>query len=86
MEDRRVETIMYMRFNNQDKRGALMKANKKGIVIVDKPFKEVLVEASIEKGAIEEVVPIVEHAEELEINLLWQDAIHANYLRTRGGK
>ena len=85
MEDKRVEKVLYMKFNNNDKRGALMQASKKGIVIIDKPFKEVLketidtnVDAIIEK-------PIIEATDELEINLLWQDAIHANYLRYRRG-
>ena len=85
MEDRKIEKVLYMKFNNNDKRGALMQASKKGIVIIDKPFKEVLketidtnVDAIIEK-------PIIEATDELEINLLWQDAIHANYLRYRRG-
>jgi hypothetical protein len=86
MENRRIEAIMYMKFNNNDKRGALLQANKKGVVVVDKPFKEVLKQVVIESAHIVEVAPIVTHTEEVEITLLWQSQIHANYLKQRGGK
>ena len=85
MEDRKIEKVLYMKFNNHDKRGALMQASNKGVVIVDKPFKEVLKE-TIDTN-VNDVIekPIIEETEQLEINLLWQDAIHANYLRYRRG-
>jgi hypothetical protein len=83
MNNRAIESVMYMKFNNKDRRGALMQASNKGVVVIDKPFNEVLREASREKALIEEVVPVVDHTEEAEITLLWQSQIHANYLKQR---
>ena len=88
MEDRKIEKVLYMKFNNNDKRGALMQASKKGIVIIDKPFKEVLKE-TIEK---EEIVETKEYNKSFdyefnykpEVQLLWTDLIHANHLKERG--
>lgn len=86
MENRRIEKVMYMKFNNKDKRGSLMQVNKKGISLIDKPFKEVLKQVVAEKAPIEEVLIVEDHTEEVEITLLWQSQIHANYIKTRGGK
>lgn len=86
MENKRIEAIMYMKFNNNDKRGSLLKVDNKGIALIDKPFKDVLRQASIEKNTIEKVLSVAGNDEETEVVLLWQSQIHANYIKTRGGR
>lgn len=41
---RKVGKVMYCKFNAQDKRRRMVIKNKKGMTIIDKPFKEVLQE------------------------------------------
>lgn len=82
MVTRRVEAIMYGKFNNNSKGGSLLYANKDGVVVVNKPFKEVLqdvVEANNTAPCIEKGVTVADSTEE-EVELLWQHAIHKNYV------
>ena len=44
MGKRRVETIMYGKFNNRDKNMSLLKANRKGLVVINRSFSDVLKE------------------------------------------
>ena len=88
MEDRKIEKVLYMKFNNNDKRGALLYGSREGVVIIDKPFKKVLEETiEIDNTApcIEKEVVLVKDSIE-EVELLWQGQIHKNYMKTRGGK
>ena len=43
--ERKVEAVMYCKFNNHDRHAAIIKKNNKGITVVDKPFPKVLEEA-----------------------------------------
>ena len=49
---RMVDGIMFGKFNNRDKRGCITVANKKGVSIIDKPFKDV--SAEVRNKSIEE--------------------------------
>ena len=49
--ERKVEAVMYCKFNNHDRHAAILKKNNKGIIVIDKPFSKVLEEEK-EKLAI----------------------------------
>lgn len=39
--NKRIAGVMFGKFNNRDKRGCITIANKKGVSIIDRPFKDV---------------------------------------------
>jgi hypothetical protein len=79
----KVDKVMYMKFNNNQRRGTLLCASKEGAVVIDRSFKEILNEVLNEEDV--NVIKEEENkTEELEVTLLWQEAIHKNYLRVRG--
>ena len=49
--ERKVEAVMYCKFNNHDRHAAILKKNNKVIIVIDKPFYKVLEEEK-EKLAI----------------------------------
>ena len=67
MEERRIEGIMYAKFNAKDKHMALLKANRKGLTIVDRPFKDVLQDKHVVQSNT------VDHMDEL---FIWQCAFN----------
>ena len=42
--ERKIEGIMYAKFNNRDKRMSLLKANKKGLVVINRSFSDIFQE------------------------------------------
>ena len=42
--ERKISAVMYSKFNVKDNRMALLKKDKKGVEVIDKPFKKVLQE------------------------------------------
>lgn len=54
--NKRIAGVMFGKFNNRDKRGRITIANKKGVSIIDRPFKDVLAEEmdkTVEKPPVE---------------------------------
>ena len=84
MENKKVEKVMYMKFNNNDKRGAILEASRKGVVVIDRPFKEVLKE-EVNKTDISTTSTLVKDSVE-EVDLIWQPLILRNKLRINGGR
>lgn len=72
MEERRIEGIMYGKFNAKDRRMALLKANRKGLTIVDRPFKDVLQDTLKEDKHVVQS-NTVDHMDEL---FIWQCAFN----------
>lgn len=85
---RKVEGIIYAKFNNHDKRGSILYANRKGLTVIDRPFKELLKETVIEEAVNNTINAnvILNETEELELNLMCQAAIHENKLRIQRGE
>lgn len=74
---------MYGKFNNRDRHMSLMQGSKKGLAVINKSFKETLDEVQT-KVEIDHVVEQVNNTDDMEVVLLWQEAIHKNYLKNRG--
>lgn len=66
--------FMYMKLNNKDSHGSLLKGSEKGIVVINKKMASTTTTPCIEtKGTT------VKESEE-EVVLLWQKQIHENYV------
>lgn len=50
----KISAVMYSKFNVKDNRMALLKKDKKGVVVIDKPFKKVLQETIENNNNIQE--------------------------------
>lgn len=83
MENRRVERVMYMKFNNKDKHASLLNATNKGIVVINKSFKEVLNDVINDNIKVDIDTTVVDNTQHIEVALLWQAQIHENYIKTR---
>lgn len=78
MENRRIASVMYMKFNNRDSHGSLLKKNKKGIIVVNKPFSEVLGDTSVDIDN-----NISTDTVDMEAPLIWESILHKNYLKNK---
>lgn len=86
MENKKIESIMYGKFpGRNERRGTLLIGNKNGVVVIDKPFKQVFKE-EVEKEVVKPQPRITVADSDTEVVLLWQGAIHKNHIKIRGGK
>lgn len=67
----KINGVMFGKFNARDRRGSITVANKKGMYVVDRPFKDVLAEVAAEEPIIE--APVVE-ADPMDEIFIWQAA------------
>lgn len=66
---RKIESVMYGKFNNHDKRGAIIQKKKDSIVLIEKTFKSYLNE---EQKKLKEVNPVkVEIKDEYDDEFIW---------------
>ena len=76
MENRKIETIMYSSFNNRDRSMSLLKANKKGLVVINRSFSDVLKEEiTKEERKTRKKVKTEDKMDEL---FIWQCAFRKN--------
>lgn len=66
---RKIESVMYGKFNNHDKRGTIIQKKKDSIVLIEKTFKSYLNE---EQKKLKEVNPVkVEIKDEYDDEFIW---------------
>lgn len=82
MENNKIVAVMFMKFNNRDNHGSLLKKDKKGITLVNKPFSEVLDDTKVDID-INVNDNISTDTVDMEAPLIWESILHKNYLKNK---